>query len=78
MSTTKHSMAPVLRALALTASEPIVLLAEIAHDGDNVKIVLLLQPFDADRSVQTARVGEDDLVFLRGGVSALSHDDAPF
>ena len=67
-----------LEGLGLDGLETVVLLAEIAHDGDNVKIVLLLQPFDADRGVQTARVGEDDLVFLRGGVGALSHDDAPF
>ena len=42
-------------------------LAEVAHDGDDVEIVFLLQPFDAHGGVEAAGVGEHAPFLLAGG-----------
>ena len=40
---------------------------EITHDGDDVEIVFLLQPFDAHGGVEAAGVGEHAPFLLAGG-----------
>ena len=53
--------------LGLDGLEALVLLAEITHDGDDVEIVFLLQPFDAHGGVEAAGVGEHAPFLLAGG-----------
>lgn len=67
MSMTAQPMAPGGERLGLMASEALVLLAEVAHDGDDVEIVFLLQPFDAHGGVEAAGVGEHAPFLLAGG-----------
>ena len=44
-----------------------MLLAEITHDGDDVEVVFLLQPFDAHGGVEAAGIGEHAPFLLAGG-----------
>ena len=53
--------------LGLDGLKALVLLAEVAHDGDDVEIVFLLQPFDAHGGVEAAGVGEHAPFLLAGG-----------
>ena len=43
-----------------------VLLPHVPHDGDDVHVVLLLQPFDAAGGVKSAGICEDDSFFGHG------------
>ncbi len=57
--------------LGLHGLKPVVFLAQIAHHGDDVEVVFLLQPLDAHRGIETARIGEHHALLLtrrrRGG-----------
>ena len=53
--------------LGLDGLEALVLLAEVAHNSDDVEAVFLLQPFDAHGGVEAAGVGEHAPFLLAGG-----------
>ena len=50
--------------LLLDPGEVLLVLANVAADGDDVEVLLLLQPLDDNGRVKTAGVREDYLLFL--------------
>ena len=67
-----------LESLLLDLLETVMLLSHIAHERDDVEIVLLLQPLDAHGGVKTAGVGQHDTLALGFVVCLLSHDELAF
>ena len=56
---------------SLDPGEVLLVLAHVAADGDDVEVLLDLQPLDDDGGVQTTGVREDDLFLLCHDASLL-------
>ena len=62
----KICLTPAAVALARAGSE-FFALADVGGEGDDLAAVGVLQPFEDDGGIQTARIGEDDFLGVDHG-----------